>query len=217
MYRVRAVNGAYASSYSDSAVVTVSGLPHVVVLSPTAGQNLMPGDTVYIDWTAHLINQVEIKYSLDNGENWTTLNQTGGVMVGSADWLHFRWVVPNVSSETVKVWVHQYGEAGLGGYSDVFSIGATGDAHQRSRAFVPARTALRSSATFLLTSDARIGYDLAPGDRAALRVVRLDGSRVTDLPLASAPGRHVVTWDGTDAHGRKVGRGTYVLQLRRTH
>lgn len=211
-YRVRAVNATGPSLYTDSVEVVISGVPTITVTSPTAGQQLAAGETVYIEWTAHMISQVEIKYSIDDGESWTTINSTGGVLEGNPDWGHYAWVVPSISAPQVLIHVHKYGTPPEGGYSGYFSIGST------SAAPAVAATAMATGlhggpAFFHGGSGHAFAYGIAPGEGASLVVLRLDGTLVARVPLSRLAGEHTAVWDGRDLCGRPSGAGMYVVRL----
>jgi hypothetical protein len=212
LYRVRATNGAAHSAWSDSAQVVMTGIPWVRVTSPSAGQNVRPGDTLHVRWTSNLITQVEIKFTTTEGDTWSNINQTGGVLQGNPDWQNFAWTVPNISAPLAAIWVHQYGNPALGGESGVFSIGMVGAA-ARTTISPPRVSSLLAAPTFFFSGRAQFTYELAPGDRGELCILRLDGSCVTRLPLSAMPGRYSLCWDGRDAAGRSVGRGAYVARL----
>jgi len=212
-YRVRAVSDSGNSAYSDSVEVVVNGVPSVTVTAPAAGDNLSGGDTAYIEWTAHLITQVEIKYSLDGGDTWEMVSREGGVLQGTPQWGHYPWAVPDVSATDVLLWIHQYGTPDQGGYSALFSIGVTASAMVAAppKAVV---TALRSSPAFFHGGTGhRFAYSIAQGQQAWLQVVRLDGSLVARVTLSSAPGEHVAAWDGRDANGGNAGTGMFIARL----
>jgi hypothetical protein len=213
-YRVRAVNANGASLYSDSVEVVVSGVPNITVTAPAAGEMLVAGSTYYIEWTAHLINQVEIKYTTDDGEHWHVINGEGGVLQGNPDWGHYAWTVPDTSAPMVQIHIHKYGTPPEGGFSGVFSIGATGVARSETESAAIHATVLRGSPAFLHRGAGHtFAYSLAQSGSAWLQVVRLDGTQVALLPLDRAPGNHTVSWDGRTSAGQAAGRGMYVARL----
>jgi hypothetical protein len=60
-----------------------------------------------------------------------------------------------------------------------------------------------------------LSYTLQGMGASSLRVHDLRGAVVRALAADSRPGAHTVTWDGTDAGGRKVPAGAYFCVLER--
>lgn len=211
-YRVRAVNANGHSAYSDSVEVTVSGIPSVNVTFPTADTALAPGDTVFIEWTAHLIDQVQIWYTANEGEDWTEITTTGGVLRGNPDWGHKAWVVPDTSAPSVQIWIHKYGTPPEGGVSGVFSIGAV-QASSSPREALSLATALQHSPAFFHRGGMQsIPLTVAEGDRAVVHIMRLDGTTVRRIRVDQC-GKQLVAWDGRDSDGRMLGAGMYLMRM----
>ncbi len=125
-YRVRAFAAADTSAFTQVASATVTILPYATVTTPAAGAQYRAGDTVYIQWTAHNLPLIEIKYSVDNGENWVAITHAGGVEDSDSLYGNYPWVVPAVNSSQMIVRVNSYQENEFGGTSGLFSVNATG-------------------------------------------------------------------------------------------
>jgi hypothetical protein len=67
----------------------------------------------------------------------------------------------------------------------------------------------------LVTSDARIHYQIPVATMVSLRILDLTGRAVRELerPHVEKPGNHAVTWDATDNIGRKLPGGVYFCCL----
>ncbi|MBD3421618.1 MAG: hypothetical protein GF398_15995 [Chitinivibrionales bacterium] len=114
-YRVAAYNGSSMSGYSNELVFSVTGVPFVNVTSPAAGDEVIPGSTVQIKWTANLIDNVLIEYTIDDGTNWEEITKTGGILFGDSDWGNYSWNVPlNLTAPSIIVSVREYGKSEAG-------------------------------------------------------------------------------------------------------
>lgn len=196
-YRVRAYAGTDLSGYSNEASMYVSFTPTITVLAPAAGDTAYVGDTTYIQWTTDGVTNIEIKYSVNDGEDWLSVTTTGSVGTDSADWGNYAWVVPDIVDDSVLIMVHAYSDQPLNGQSDYFVVaqGQTGT-HPRLAGHRPVAADLRGSGTFSFTGDLRFRYGLADGETATLDIYRLNGALVTRVPLARTPGLHEAAWCG---------------------
>ena len=171
-YRVRAVDAASQSDYSAQTVVTVSGIAWVRLSEPVGGSTFAAGDTIRIRWTTNLVPQLVVKYSLNEGKTWETLNSEGGIGSGGPAGGSFTWVAPDVTTSTALVWVHEYGNTGTGAFSDVFTI------QDNSGVAVRATPTVRREPSVRLLPDRRLAL-VVPGSRSVqLRVFDLRGTLV---------------------------------------
>ncbi|MBD3392552.1 MAG: hypothetical protein GF418_10730 [Chitinivibrionales bacterium] len=106
---------------------------YVRVDYPTGGETLQVGQTITVRWTTdtNVVTDVDVKFSPDGGVSWETLNGSGSVVLGDADWDNLEWTIPETvldiplagNSECIMR-VEQY-EATESDYidnSDAFSI-----------------------------------------------------------------------------------------------
>jgi hypothetical protein len=78
----------------------------------------------------------------------------------------------------------------------------------------PARTILLQNAPNPFNPATIIRYDLDKAQDVTLRVFDLTGRLVATLTNKNMPaGRHTVSWNGTDDHGRSVASGMYFYRL----
>lgn len=193
-FRVRAVAGSSTSDWSSEATLTVSGYPWVRFADlPVAVE---PGDTVLFSWDLHLVYDIQIEYSVDQGETWLAVT-TGGAVDSSDDhWQAYPWVVPSVAVDSVLVVIHPYQET--------------------SPSQVVALSVAQSSGTKPSRVRAVAG---SPGIRyVSAGVLRLDGLGGA-LRVLSACGRtvheeHVVPGQRT-AHLPVLPPGLYIAELTR--
>ena len=87
-------------------------------------------------------------------------------------------------------------------------------AGQRGEDRVPAELALGLAYPNPFDGETRIGFALPRESRVSLQVYDVQGRRVRSLADdVRGAGRHVVTWDGRDEAGRRVGAGVYWARL----
>jgi len=100
---VRVTDNANPSKYdiSDS-VFTIR--PSIVLNYPAYGGILQAGSTVQINWTSYLTSTYfNLDYSIDNGQNWVSIVTNQNLPTYT-----YNWVVPNISSNAVKVRVTDF-------------------------------------------------------------------------------------------------------------
>jgi len=110
---------------TDDMNLVVTERPSIEILSPGEGDVLEIGSTHQIQWTTVNLDDVQIDYSTDNGQNW--INIAGSVDRSNPSWGDYSWTVPDQSSEECLVMITGYfGEAPT--TSGVFAIrGGSGD------------------------------------------------------------------------------------------
>jgi len=100
---VKVTDNANPTKYdiSDS-VFTIR--PSIVLNYPAYGGILQAGSTVQINWTSYLTSTYfNLDYSIDNGQNWVSIGVNQNLPTYT-----YNWVVPNVSSNAVKVRVTDF-------------------------------------------------------------------------------------------------------------
>lgn len=203
-YRVRAYAGSDSSSYSDTASVTVPDRP-ITVTAPQASAVWTLGQEQHITWIASGVTNVQIDYTVDEGEAWNPITLAGGVTEGSADWGDYTWTPPVSlgAQASIQVRVAQYQDVATADYSGYFSlVAANGVSHAAQHASSGPRLTLRSNGGAL-----RASYRTAPGHRAYLTVHDIRGRLVSRHELQGSAG----TTDLSSAETRK--RGPVVVRL----
>lgn len=110
----------YAVGASGKVVkyVRTPDVPTVTVTAPNGGESWGIGTVKNITWTSANIANVAIKYSTDNGTNWTSVSASTPATPAS-----YPWTVPNTSSTQCKVRVSDASNDQVFDVSDaVFSI-----------------------------------------------------------------------------------------------
>jgi len=80
--------------------------PSITLLSPTGGEVWQVGTTQHITWETVGIDDVTLRYSTDNGENWEIIEIT--VDMGNPQWLDYSWEVPDTPSTECLVYISGY-------------------------------------------------------------------------------------------------------------
>ena len=70
----------------------------ITVLAPNGGEIWLVDSTYTITWTSVLVENVGIKYSIDNGNSWKTVKHR--VTAGDGQ---FEWIIPNNPSSSCKI------------------------------------------------------------------------------------------------------------------
>jgi hypothetical protein len=116
--RIGEANTDRVISDTGDAAFSISPAPVITIISPNGRERLIAGTTHEIAWTSNqVIGNVIIEYSVDNGESWTTIQQST-VNDGSHG-----WTVPATPSEFCLVRIGQCEPGGPSDLSDnLFSI-----------------------------------------------------------------------------------------------
>ncbi|MBD3243493.1 MAG: hypothetical protein GF331_23080 [Chitinivibrionales bacterium] len=192
-YRVRCFAGTDWSGYSNEATLRTWFEPSITVLSPDSCDTLTVGDTVRVRWITDGVTNVEIKYSVDDGEHWLNVTSSASVTTDSSAWGNYPWVVPDLDQDSVRIMVHAYSDQGLAGLSGYFAVKPP-SAVSPVTCRMPFHTKLRTPAASALRGTVRFRYELAEGARGFLAVYQLNGTRVARLPLARTTGTHELVW-----------------------
>jgi hypothetical protein len=91
---------------SDEMNLVVTERPSIEILSPQEGDVLSVGSTHQIKWTTVNLDDVQIDYSTDNGQNWT--NIAGSVDRVNPNWGDYSWTVPDQPSEECLLMITGY-------------------------------------------------------------------------------------------------------------
>ncbi len=62
-------------------------------------------------------------------------------------------------------------------------------------------------------SSTTLRYHLPKGELGVLRVLSITGRQVREIPVTGTDAEAVITWDGRDMRGRRVGAGIYLYRL----
>jgi len=91
----------------DELTATVTGDPAIMLQSPVGGEVWTVGTTETIRWDTVLVDDVDIRYSTDNGQSWQVITYT--VDTSSQDWGQYPWVIPDQPSQECLVRIVIYG------------------------------------------------------------------------------------------------------------
>ena len=92
--------------HSDEMNLVVTERPSIEILSPLEGDVLGVGTTHQIKWTTVNLDDVQIDYSTDLGQNWT--NIAGSVDSVNPSWGDYSWTVPDQPSEECLIMITGY-------------------------------------------------------------------------------------------------------------
>jgi len=95
---------------TDEVTVTVAE-PSIELLAPAGGEVWNIGYTEQILWSATLINDVTIAYSIDAGATWEVVEFS--VDRASPQWGRYDWVIPDTPSRECLVMISPYGGGGV--------------------------------------------------------------------------------------------------------
>ncbi|MCP4710526.1 MAG: hypothetical protein GY869_18030 [Planctomycetes bacterium] len=88
----------------------------IEVLTPNGGESLGVGEEYNITWASTGINDILIEYSIDNGEQWITIDTV------SAQGGRYTWTVPNTPSDSCLIRISDPSENPSDVSDAVFSI-----------------------------------------------------------------------------------------------
>jgi|GEM_PF-5855349 len=91
----------------DELTATVTGDPAILLQSPVGGEVWTVGSTQAIRWETVQVDDVDIRYSVDNGQSWQVITYT--VDASSGDWGQYPWVIPDQPSRECLVRIVMYG------------------------------------------------------------------------------------------------------------
>ena len=120
------------------------------------------------------------------------------------------WVTLNAGYHCVAVWKAMSGDVAESGSYTLEVAAKSSDVPPA----LPARTELVGAAPNPFRSATRVAFDLASETDVALEVYDVHGARVASLARGRWPaGSHKVAWTGSDAAGRDLPAGVYLLRL----
>jgi MYXO-CTERM domain-containing protein len=91
----------------DEVVITVEDQPAIMIHAPNGGEVWEVGTTQQIRWTTVLVEDVQIDYSINNGQTWE--NIAGTVDTDDPGWGNYDWVVPDTPSTQCIMQITEYG------------------------------------------------------------------------------------------------------------
>ncbi len=98
-------------------IIITQSLPALTITSPQGGESFHAGQQMTINWQgADYISNVELAYSIDAGQNWTSI-ATVPNLPGA-----FSWVVPQVNSQQCLIRILDTDVAGVFDDSTQFTI-----------------------------------------------------------------------------------------------
>jgi hypothetical protein len=89
----------------SDAVFAISSPPKLDLTSPNGGENYAITSTQTIKWTSTLVGKVKLDYSIDNGLNWITIEDS----VTSTG--NYYWQIPNTPSTQCKLRISETGNS----------------------------------------------------------------------------------------------------------
>lgn len=207
-YRVRAVGDSGMSGYSAPKTIRLLYEPSVTVLAPHAGSIWRPGATQRIEWHTAFVSNIQIKYSLNGGDDWLLVTTAGSITTDHPSWGNFAWRVPDIEADSVLVRIEAYSNTRLGTTSPYFAIASASRAG-RTETKNPAAigAGMRFPTTLSVTGPIRFPAGLSAGPASTIALYRLDGALVAERPLPLQSHSHGFTWDPGV-------RGVYVLRIR---
>jgi hypothetical protein len=183
--------------------------------TPNGGEYLAPGDTVAIKWAVEprTFDHGVLLLSTDGGNTFPTTIKD---QISPTDTL-LRWgPVPQLSCSLCRIKFEVKDSLGATLVSDASYRNFTIDSVPPgiSDESLGARARLLAPAPNPFGGGTTINFELASDGPVELTVHDVSGRLVRRLETGPRPaGRHVVRWDGTDAHGRTVPAGVYFVRL----
>ncbi len=80
--------------------------PSLLLFQPSGGETYVMGDQATVSWEAYRVDKVDVDYSLNGGQTWTTVASNVPAVQGS---LH--WTVPNQATTKGEIRVTEAGKA----------------------------------------------------------------------------------------------------------
>ncbi|MFH1049505.1 MAG: M12 family metallo-peptidase [bacterium] len=74
--------------------------PTLILLNPSGGSVLFPGDQVTIKWASSKVEFVAIKYTMDDGASWHWIEKYAEAIDGT-----FSWIVPDTITNNLKIFI----------------------------------------------------------------------------------------------------------------
>jgi len=193
---------------SGSNYTYVLGLEAVKVKYPNGGETFRGNDTARIRWQRYeppRCDSVSLFFSMDNGMTYDTV--AAGLAPSDTS---YPWVVPDVRSDSCLVKAVVYGPGWRQDVSDaVFRILSSGVAEERVS---PRKSFGLVVCPNPMSNETYISFGPTQAGNLSLRIFEASGRLVRDLS-AETGGRGCVRWNRTDANGRTVPQGVYLVQF----
>jgi len=68
------------------------------LISPAGGESFVAGEPIEIVWQSAAVSEVQLEYTIDNGQNWTTIVDAVNASTGV-----YTWTTPEVSADQCKI------------------------------------------------------------------------------------------------------------------
>lgn len=124
-YRVRAFAAGDSSGWSNEDSLSLSLVKGITMTAPHAGTPVIPGDTLHIIWTTVNVTQVDLLFTVDQGE---TMQFVYDESIDDQDslWGDYAWVVPPMSADTVLLMIQEYSNPIVADWSDPLPVESSG-------------------------------------------------------------------------------------------
>lgn len=101
---------------------TKTDLTKLNITSPILNNYVISGDTTIIKWVATTVQNIKIEYTLDNGNNWFTINSGTSTTTNMLN-----WIAPSELSGSCKIRITDITNAATNSTSDAFTIVKSND------------------------------------------------------------------------------------------
>jgi len=94
---------AFIAKYSGNGSLWVQApdTTQLFLIKPNGGEKLFAGTNYNITWHSKYIGNIALKYSLDNGINWLTIDESVPASLGN-----YTWLVPDTTSDNCKIYIY---------------------------------------------------------------------------------------------------------------
>ncbi|KAB2921056.1 MAG: T9SS type A sorting domain-containing protein, partial [Bacteroidetes bacterium] len=96
-----------------------AGQKVLTLTSPAGGETWDVNTAHPVTWSSNSVEKVRIRFTADNGANWTTLADSLAAVSGS-----YSWTVPNAATVQARILIESVADAGLADTSGLFTIAA---------------------------------------------------------------------------------------------
>ncbi|MFH1050030.1 MAG: T9SS type A sorting domain-containing protein [bacterium] len=99
-------NDAFIAKYIEDGNLWIQApdTSQLFLTAPNGGEKIHANSIYNITWQSKYIDYVTLKYSIDGGINWITINESVPAGVGI-----YSWIVPNISSDNCKILIYNPG------------------------------------------------------------------------------------------------------------
>ncbi|MFB0509934.1 MAG: FG-GAP-like repeat-containing protein, partial [bacterium] len=203
-------NGYNEIVFSGNGKISIFEVEAVRLLTPNGGQNLLPGDSVLIQWQKFYpprCDSFSLRYTTDNGSSYNPIGN--GI---SAQESTYNWIVPNTPSESCRVKVIAYGPGTQFDESDaLFTILPTGLEETQVIIDQPLRLDINPN-----PSKAGFRFQIRNAGKRDLnlKIYTLSGELIkTFFLMVNNQQPKTIIWDGKDNKGKLLPSGIYLLKI----